>query len=330
MHTSRINGIPQTGYAPAMSVPSLPVPRWSSMLALLLTWGLCLTSCGFSPECVIERPLLWEVRGHGTVAHLFGTMHVADPRVTQIHPSVEAIFEQADAFYTEAGESSPTDAAKMAQAGMLPEGVKLQQLLPAETWQELDDYLRERGFGGAEQHQGYRPWFVGLTLTQLDALPLLEGGMALDFAMTRRAKLMGKEIGAIETIEEQLQALSVGSTADQAHMLGITLQNLREHADAGVSSVETLLDLYVLGDAEDIWAFAMSEFDVADPVQAAAWHALTTERNLRMVERIDARLQAAGGRREMFAFGSLHFIGPDSVVEGLRQRGYEVTRLGNP
>ena len=46
-----------------------------------------------------------------------------------------------------------------------------------------------------------------------------------------------------------------------------------------------------------------------------------------MISRIDAKLKAANGRQYMFAIGSLHYVGPDSVIAGLRELGYEVTRI---
>jgi hypothetical protein len=296
------------------------------LLVLVFFSALSLPACN-GGATAITAPLLWKISGQGAEAYLFGTMHVADPRVTNLHPSMEAAFLSVDAFYTEAGESGPEDSAKMASAALLPEGMSLRKLLPPDLWQELDAYTRARGFGAAQDMERFRPWYAAFQLAQIDAIPLQEGGQALDFALTARAKAEGMEIGAIEKIEEQLAALTIGSLQDQIHMLDITLEKLREEHAAGLSSVEKLLELYVSGDADALWAFAMEETDLDDPVQQRAWNALTTVRNQTMVTRIDEMLQDSPGRKFMFAFGSLHFVGPDSVVEGLRARGYEVTRV---
>ncbi|MCP4092825.1 MAG: TraB/GumN family protein [Planctomycetes bacterium] len=292
---------------------------------LLLTASMAFSSC--SDGTAIDNPLLWKVTGHGAEAYLFGTMHVADPRVTNLHPAADEAFMSSDAFYTEAGETTPSDAAKFATAGSLPEGMSLRKLLPPELWEELDSYLKSRDFLGAHIFDTYRPWFASLQLAQLDAMPLLEGGQALDFAMTARAKKDGKEIGAIEQIEEQIAALAIGDTADQIHMLRVTLEKLREEQAAGKSAVQRLLELYIAGAPDALWAYAMEETDLDDPVQAAAWQALLADRNVVMTSRIHEKLQAANGRQFMFAIGSLHYVGPDSVVAGLRELGYEVTRI---
>ena len=294
-------------------------PFWT-LCALLICSAVWLPACSGGGSA-ITAPLLWKVSGNGVEAYLFGTMHVADPRVTNLHPAMETAFQSVDAFYTEAGESGPEDSAKMASAAMLPEGMSLRKLLPTELWQDLDAYLQLIGFGQAADMDRYRPWFVGLQLAQIDAIPLQQGGLALDFALTARAKAAGKEIGAIEIIEEQLAALTIGDLQDQIHMLEITLEKLREEHAAGESSVEYMLELYIAGDTAGFWKFAMDDIDLTDPVQQRAWTALTTVRNRTMVARIHEKLQAAPERKFMFAFGSLHFVGPGSVVEGLRALG---------
>ena len=83
----------------------------------------------------------------------------------------------------------------------------------------------------------------------------------------------------------------------------------------------------IAGDTDALWAYAMQETDMNDPVQVRAWNALLAERNERMVSRIHDMLNNAGGRQFMFAVGSLHYVGPDSVVAGLQKMGYEVTRI---
>ena len=173
----------------------------------------------------------------------------------------------------------------------------------------------------------YRPWYAAFVTAQIDALPLLKDGQALDYALTTSAKASGKEIGAIEIIEEQLAALAFGDLQEQIHLLDVTLEKLRQEQATGISSVQRLLELYITGDTDAIWDYAMDEVDLTDPIQVAAWDALTTARNRTMVSRIHEKLQANQGRSYMFAFGSLHFIGPDSVVTGLRALGYQVKRI---
>jgi uncharacterized protein YbaP (TraB family) len=297
---------------------------WSALLLAACSLVACGGETPSAPTATASAPLLWEVVGNGAHAYLFGTMHVSDPRVTKLHPDVEAAFASADAFYTEAGEATATAGARMTQAGSLPQDLSLRGILPPRTWQELDSYLKSRDFGDASALDRFRPWFVSLQLAQIDALPLLKHGQALDFALTARAKQDGKEIGAVETLDEQIAALSVGDMEEQVHMLDITLEKLRAEQASGITSVQKLLDLYVAGDPDAIWAFAMEEVDTSDPVQDRAWRALTTSRNRVMTARIHAKLKSSAGRTFMFAFGSLHFCGPDSVVEGLRALGYEV------
>ena len=110
-------------------------------------------------------------------------------------------------------------------------------------------------------------------------------------------------------------------------MLNIALTALEEEQATGVIGFERLLTLYLAGDAEALWQFAMEETDLSDPVQAASWNALLTDRNQRMAQRVHRRLLEHPDVPTMFAFGTLHFLGPESIVEKLRAIGYTVTRV---
>ena len=51
-----------------------------------------------------------------------------------------------------------------------------------------------------------------------------------------------------------------------------------------------------------------------------------TDRNIRMVDRIDAKLKK-GGKSFFFAVGALHYPGEDGMLKLLEKKGYTITRL---
>lgn len=296
-------------------------------LLALLCLPLLLLACGGEPAPQVEPspPFLWEVEGEGTRAWLLGTMHVSDPRVTTLHPLVEEVLAQAQALSTEIGES-PSDGAKLAKAGMLPEGESLADILSPATYETLHGYLALRGMSDPRIDR-MRPWMVALQLAQLDAIPLLQGGKPLDLVLRDRARDAGLALGQVETIDEQIAVLSWGDQATQVHLLEVTLDRLQAELTAGESSLQHLLALYLAGDDETMWDFALSQTDFDDPLQVGIWEELTTVRNRRMAARIHEQLQAEPGKARIYAFGTLHFLGAGSVVEDLRARGYRVSRV---
>jgi len=114
---------------------------------------------------------------------------------------------------------------------------------------------------------------------------------------------------------------------EQVHMLSISLDKLIQEQAEGVTSISKLRSLYLAGDADALWDFAISETDLDDPIQNAWMNAILQERNLRMAQRIHARLEEHPGKATFFAFGTLHFVGPNSVGEHLKSLGYTVTRV---
>ncbi|MHC4823679.1 MAG: TraB/GumN family protein [Planctomycetota bacterium] len=302
---------------------SVLVPLSRKRLGFLLPLLLLFGSCG---EAETPKPcFLWTVEKEGTQAWLFGTMHVSDPKVTTLASEVEEAFDRAQALYTEI-EATPALGAQMAEAGTLPPGETLRQVLPTDLYARLERYVQSRRL---DMHlfAQFRPWMVGLTLTQLDVMPHMAQGEALDVMLMKRAQMEGKDYGAVETIEEQLATLTTGTRADHIHMLDVALTKLLEEQRSGVIGFELLLAHYLSGDADALWQFALAETDLTDPVQVQGWNALLIDRNLRMAQRVDRILKESPDRPTMFAFGALHFLGPESVGAHLQAMGYTVTRV---
>lgn len=310
--------------------------RRLTVLLLGLAFLLPLLSCGqhepgpavtggFTPAELDHPSFLWKVEKDDTVAWLFGTMHFAHPKVTTLPLEVEEAFAAADAIFTEI-EETPSLGGHIAKLGAAPSGTTLADALPADLHARLGDYLASRGLPRS-QLNGFRPWMATTTLGQLDAIPYNRYGVKLDVQLMHRAREQGKEFGTIETVDEQIASLTIGTEADHVHMLDVTLERLVQEQAEGVTSVERLFELYLSGDERALWDFAMSETDLDDPVQAAWLKSLLSDRNLRMASRVHARLREKPSSKVLFAFGALHFVGPEGVGEHLKSLGYSVTRV---
>ena len=303
------------------------VPASIFALLLVFSMGSCSETANTKLSTAeLDHPsFLWEVEKDGTRAWLFGTMHFTDPEVTNLGLEVHQALDAADAIFTEVKET-PTSGSIVSQAGSLPVGESLADLVSPELLQRLHGYLKSRRLPATSMDR-WRPWMVSLQIGQLDAIPYMSHGVKLDVQLMHRAESEGKEFGAVETVEEQLRALAFGSVEEQVHMLSISLGKLIEEQAQGVSSVEQLRELYLAGDEKALWDFAMSETDLDDPIQNAWLNAILQERNTRMAQRIHARLQEHPDKATFFAFGTLHFVGPNSVGEHLKSLGYSIRRV---
>ncbi|MDG2309559.1 MAG: TraB/GumN family protein [Planctomycetota bacterium] len=303
--------------------------KWIKYCAIAaLTIGSIFISCSEGapvPSVTEQNPLLWKVTSENNTSYLFGTMHVADPRVTTLAPAVEAAFAASDAIFTELKESQVELSGRVTVEGRLPEGTHLSDLIPADMYAKINELVESNKMIMNEMNSS-RPWMVGMYLQLIDAMPYMQG-VALDMQLTNRAREEGKEVGGIETIDEQLAALAFGSEEEQIKLLGIAIDNMIEKSDNEISDIELMLNDYLQGDIDGLWEFANAELLDASQLEKDAFDALLTVRNDNMADRINKRIRANPESMTFYAFGALHFAGPQGVGELLKGMGYEVERV---
>lgn len=274
-----------------------------------------------------RRALLWTAThpDGGSIA-LFGTMHLSDPRVTRLPAEAEAAFQNADAVWTELIADQNTQAALL-QAGRWQD--------PSDNlWKALGPELSESfrveaiNLGQSpDVFEPLRPWMAEVAFAQLEAMPYLKGSETLDVLLLSRARTAGKEVGAVETTEEQLTALASGSIEQQVHRLAATLERNAADRAAGRNRMREQVDAYLAGDAESLWRQAEEVLDPQDEILLGWWNLVYVQRNQRMTERIQTIVRNAPDKQYLFAFGALHFTGSPSVIDGLRATGWTVTRV---
>lgn len=280
-----------------------------------------------------QHTFLWKVEREGLAAnYLFGTIHVPDDRIHALHAEVKAAMDQADALF---GELDLTDTKEMEEkitvAGMLPEGQSLKALLPADLYQDLDDLLAPYGLRAALLDR-FQPFMVSLTLAQLEVLKdIAAGKKALDVRLFAVANHKGMEVGGVETVDEQVNALAHTLTQEESIVtLRKAVDQLKEAKERGVGELERIMKGWLSGSERYLMALANESWDPENELDNRMREALLYERNRHMAARAAKRMREHPAKRHVFAFGAFHFLGEKSVVELLRQDGFTVTRLLAP
>ncbi|NQD36059.1 TraB/GumN family protein [Permianibacter sp. IMCC34836] len=308
--------------------------RFRSLPILLLLSGLFAaapTVHAAESLAVKNAPLLWRVEGNGidrdAAPYLFGTIHIPDPRVTQLHPAVEAAFKASTLVLTELKLDLALQAAA-AQASLLPAPQSLSaQLTPALRVQletelkAINSQLRPVMF------DRLKPWALA---TQLALLPIQlknPGVPALDFQLAQRAEAEGKTNEGLEQLEEQLIIFDRLSQTEQLALLKEALDALAKARKTGDDMVEQLTTAYLRGDEADVQqlleAFEGDNKALNDKLSKA----LLDDRNQVMTKRLLQRIKTQPKTRLFVAVGAAHLIGDKSIVALLRQQGYTVTRI---
>lgn len=262
-----------------------------------------------------EHGLLWRITTPGVLAsnYLYGTVHSKDDRAFQF---TDSVLPALDRCAVAAGEldlsTANSEMGKALLTSMRLDGERrLEDLYKKRDWKRVDAAIRE-GLGFmAPMAMRMKPFFVMALLT--------ENAMAgdrpqvLDEFLQHRARNNGRTVIGIETVSEQLAAVDAVPMEEQAAML-------LDHVDHGgyPGELDAMLDAYAQQDLDVLVTAA----EKAGAMPENFERALLTERNARMVQRMDALLRKGDGI--FFLVGAMHLPRPDGLIAGLRALGHTV------
>ena len=288
----------------------------------LLVIGLLAPIGATAAEAPFSEGLLWRVQRPGIVASfVFGTLHSNEKSIAKLPPAVADAFAGAGTVATEVILDAPA-VVQLGRAMLLPFSDRLDALLtPAQTTRLKA--VAEQYHMSFDTVTRFRPWAV----MALFSFPPAEyarsaaGGKALDERLQDEAKAAGKALVGLETIDEQIEALSSPSPADQIILLDATLRQAPD-----IDRVfEQLRTAYLARNVLAVREVLDVPGDAADEAAGQRFEAkLIAERNLRMVRRMQPLLQQGNA---FIAIGALHLPGDDGVLNLLTGQGYEVTRI---
>lgn len=264
-------------------------------------------------------PALWVIRDEDSTLYLFGTVHVLRPGTLWRWAVVEDAFDSADRLVLEI--SNPDDQAAMMpliqQHGMSPDR-PLSQLLNAEERSKLDAAAQAMGASGAALDP-MRPWLAALTLS---VAPLIKAGYdpqsGVELVLKGRAAAAGKEIGGLETIDEQIRILAGFPEAVQLDFLRSTLEDFEN----ATTELDGMVEAWANGDVRAIDRLGVQPMRREN---RAVYDALLVRRNVNWADQIETMLEGSG--TVFIAVGAAHLAGGDSVQSLLNRRGVEVERI---
>lgn len=274
---------------------------------------------------------LWKIEKDGRQpSWLLGTMHLADPRVVDMPKGANEAFAKAQTVIVESDEI--TDEKKAASSmlahpelTMFLDGKSITDMLSTEDVARLESGLKERGIP-LNAVMKMKPWI----LSSFVALPACElarkakGAEFLDMKLANDALKQGKHLAGLETLAEQMTAMSDLPMSFHVQSL---IEMLRM-GDRMEDVIATMVDLYLKGEIGMITPMMKSidpnKGKKDDDGYAAFEQRLITDRNHVMAERAEPYL----GKGSVFmAVGALHLPGNEGVIELLRKKGFTLTAV---
>lgn len=284
----------------------------------LFSWAFLLSLV----PCIAAGPegMLWRIShpGRAAVSYVLGTMHSADARAFRHFDRYLEALRQCDVVMGELDmglvSAKSTDPANL-RTMMLPDGTELKDLYSKREFKKVDAMLKKE-LGPMALFLGrVKPFFLSAMLSE--TVMKQDSAAVLDDLLQRRARSMGKEVGGLETVAEQLQAVDRIPLEEQADMLLDLVKN-----DLYRQDMDRMMAKYGSDDLQGLWDLGNS-MGMTDQFERS----LLDDRNGVMVHRMDSLM--GGGRSHFFAVGALHLPAEDGVLQGLRDRGYLVEAVRN-
>ena len=273
---------------------------------------------GFGVHAGVEerfgRGLLWRVAKEGVAAsHIYGTIHVPDPRLAELPAVVRQRFDAATSLMLEF-VPDPYSRSRFLEAAMFLDRQTLAEKIGAEDFERAVEHLAPIGLP-REVVNKLKPWGVLLNLRNPGRA---EQGAPLDSQLLELALARRLPLHQIEGVEEQIFTFDEFPMESQIALLKHSLA----YRDELLELAERTMEAYLERDLAAIWRLR-EQFIARHPGIAAHQAVMTKrvvhDRSVVMAFRMQRELRRGGA---FVALGALHLYGDKGVLALLEADGY--------
>ena len=279
----------------------------------------------------VNAQLLWKVSGKDCYkpSYLFGTIHLETGEYIDSVPGLNEAIESVDAIYGEIYSETllgNETMKKIMKDAVAPPDSTIDKLLTKEEYNVVDSVVRVYMMGliGLDNLKMLKPAVV---YEQLNVLQMqkcfpqaLDPSNSLDMAIQNRGMKLGKHVDGLESVDAQIKALFSAPLADQAQDLVDFCRKDNTIDQYG----KQLCDAY---HAQDLPAIERIIFDPEMGMSEDEMETVAYERNRNWMEKIEMTLPV---QSVLIAVGAAHLLGPQGLIQLLRDSGYTVEPVNVP
>lgn len=258
---------------------------------------------------------MWEVQGAANRVAILGSIHFLKPGRDPLPPAVVEAYRNADVVVMEIDLDDLDPAAAQAslqRLGIDPRGRTLEELLGPRAYGAAQARARAAGIE-LTLLQGFEPWLAAITVTQLQLERLgYDADSGVERQLLEMAQRDRKEIRGLETVEQQFAAMDSLPPAAQSAFLLETLDDAATMAD----QVDAIVAAWKKGDTRAL----ESEFLHGLKEQPDLYRRIVVDRNRSWATRLKVLL--SDRHDYLVVVGTLHLVGPDSLIGMLERAGY--------
>ena len=265
------------------------------------------------------KGLLWRVSKAGVApSYVFGTIHVADPRVLELPDPVSAALARAKRYYTESFQGE-REAIRFLEAGQFDDGRRLEPLIGAGAYAKVVEMLRERQVPD-EVIARLKPWaaLANFTVTPDDYEKLTLDQKLVEVARERNLRVL-----SLEGAEEQISVFDRIPLDTQVELLKHAL----DHRDELAAMVEPTIRAWM---NRDLAGIHIASTRAAERYLEVAGHyrilfqRVVENRSIVMAHRLFMPLREGGA---FVAVGANHLYGAGGMLALIEKQGYRVERV---
>jgi hypothetical protein len=307
----------------------LPARRVRGVWIALVLLGLMpLSAIAVSPAHKFPKCCVWRVTNAGAPFYLVGSIHALSKKDYPLPSPYEVALRESKRVVLEFDPGRHAEfERKFEAAAKYPPGQNIRSKIDPELFAWLRKNIltvkadphsgKSARVGGFESDLCYKPWWIAQHLAAPASYSKSSASHGLDNYFVDHARMAGKEIAGLESVDEHVAVMGGLSDRESEFMLRDALTR----PDDGAKDLSRMYKAWRKGDTNALW-----EGDTRLRSQAPTIAArLVDNRNVKWVPRIEAELKT--GKPTAIVAGALHFSGPRSVIALLQKRGYVIEQL---
>ena len=279
------------------------------LLALLLTLG-------WTSPAIADGPPAWTLQGENNTVWLLGSIHLLREQDHPLPGRVDRLWSDSDILVLEVnlGDIDPMEMNRiMSRHGQLPAEYSLTDVLDDTTLARTREMVNEFGLPEDRALQ-LRPWLLATMLTVLAIENAgYQSALGLDMHLYQRARETNREVRGLESTEDQLRPLYELEAEMEARYLRVTLDEIN-----GIEAqVPEMVRAWRENDQSTLEALLIEGFAEFPELYEAAMAARNRAWVPQIIDMLDDQ------QDYLVVIGSAHLLGPDNVIELLREQGFE-------
>lgn len=292
--------------------------------SLILVFAI-LTILGGCKARVVEdtRPVakgfIWEATStKGEVVTLVGTMHPAPKTHILLNDKLKEVLNNSDVLTVEVDLTSASNMNNLQKSVYLKNGDNIENYLSSEEISKLSEILKPYK-QNVDQIKNLNAYGINQVIMMNQLSEIGFGSGSTDALLLTEAKKNKIEVDEIEGLDFQMKLLNdIYNWEDLKEFINEYNDELKNKS---LENTKKLFDNYI-----------NSDVDSAEKLEASIriedeklYEVLNIERNKGMANKIDKLIK--DGKKRVVAVGYRHFMGEDSVLEYLKEKGYSIKKL---